>query len=54
MYLAVPAGSAAVKRFFSFSGRAGRPVCFWNRFIEPVQLSNRFIGTGSIFEPVFI
>ena len=26
--------------------RAGRPVFFWNRFIEPVPLSNRFIGTG--------
>ncbi len=27
--------------------RAGRPVFFWNRFIEPVPLANRFIGTGS-------
>jgi len=28
--------------------RAGRPVS------KPVQFSNRFIGTGSIFEPVLL
>ncbi len=33
--------------------RAGRPFFFWNRFIEPVPLLNQFIGTGSIFEPVY-
>jgi len=26
--------------------RAGRPVFFWNRFIELVPFLNRFIGTG--------
>jgi len=41
-----------IKVIFITIIRAGRPVFFWNRFIEPVPLSNRFIGTGSIFEPV--
>ncbi len=33
--------------------RAGRPVFFWNRFIEPVYW-NRFHFRTGLFKPVFI